>query len=63
MNKQVLIKIIAIVAVAFVLLLTVRFVKMLPAIMKLLALAGDIITIYWAYTVFKTKKNKNEKSN
>ena len=47
--------------VAFVILLTLKYVKMLPAIMKVLALAGNVITIYWAYTVFKNKSKKDKK--
>ena len=46
--------------IALVLLITIRYIKMFPAIMKLFALGANILTFYWAYTVFKTKKEKDE---
>jgi heme O synthase-like polyprenyltransferase len=49
--------------VAFVILLTLKYVKMLPAVMKVLALAANVVTIYWAYTIFKSKKDKDEQTD
>ena len=45
--------------IAFVLLLTIKFIKVLPIIMKLMALAANILTIYLAYNYFINNKNKN----
>jgi heme O synthase-like polyprenyltransferase len=53
-------KILAVLLIAFMVVLTLRYIKMLPAVMKIAALAVDVITIYWAYTVIKTKTNKKE---
>jgi len=51
-------KILVLLAIAFVMLLTLNFIKVLPALLKILALAANIVTIYWAYTIFKEKKDK-----
>jgi len=49
-------KIIGYALIVIVILLTLKFVKMLPAFMKVLALAADAITIYYAYILIKNKK-------
>lgn len=54
----------AILFVVTVLLLTVKFIKVLPAFVKVIALAGNIATIYLAvdYVKRKIKSNKNQKN-
>ncbi|MCH2233534.1 MAG: hypothetical protein MK078_04715 [Crocinitomicaceae bacterium] len=55
-NKLLLKKILWVLAVIFVILLTIRFIKVFPMIVKFLALAANVITIYLAYTVIKKKQ-------
>lgn len=59
MNKVTIKKILGIVAVALVLLMTARHIKMLPAVLKVLALAANILTVYYAYNQF-INQNKNK---
>jgi hypothetical protein len=59
MNKVTIKKILGIIAVALVLLMTARFIKMLPAVLKVLALAANIFTVYFAYNQF-INQNKNK---
>ncbi len=59
MNKTTLSKILGILIIAFVVLATLKYVKLLPAILKVLALAANLVTIYLAYNYFINLKNKN----
>jgi len=59
MNKITVKKILGIIAVALVLLITARYIKMLPAVLKVLALAANILTVYYAYNQF-INQNKNK---
>lgn len=60
MNKETLKKILAFFLVAIIMLITIRYIKMFPAIMKMLLLAVNVFTWYWAYTIFKPN-NKEQK--
>ena len=63
MKKETLFKILGFTLIGLVILFTLKFIKMLPAILKVLALATNVITIYFAYNNLinnkKTKKNDN----
>ena len=63
MKKETLFKILGFTLIGLVILLTLKFIKMLPAILKVLALATNVITIYFAYNNLinnkKTEKNDN----
>jgi membrane protein DedA with SNARE-associated domain len=63
MNKTTLLKVLGYITIGLVLLITIRYIKMFPAILKLLALAANVVTVYYAYNYFiknkKTKKNDN----
>lgn len=54
-------KIIGFLAILFIALLTLRFIKMMPAFMKALFFMADVFAIYWVYTGLIKNKNKNEK--
>ncbi len=57
MKKVTLFKVLGYISIGLVVLFTLRYIKMLPAILKVLALATNIITIYFAYNnLIKTKK-------
>lgn len=58
MNKSTLSKILGILIIAFVVLSTLKYIKLLPAILKVLALAANLVTIYIAYNYFINLKNK-----
>jgi hypothetical protein len=58
MNKTTLSKILGILIIAFVVLATLKYIKLLPAILKILALAANLVTIYLAYNYFINLKNK-----
>ena len=65
MKNQTFKKIMGILIIAFVLVLTIKFVKMLPAFMKILALGGNVATIYLVYReliYYKTKNKEDEKT-
>lgn len=56
MKKITLFKLMGYISIGLVILLTLRYIKMLPAILKVLALATNVITIYFAYNnLIKTK--------
>jgi len=60
MNKDILKKIIGYILIGLVVVVTISLIKVLPVIMKLLALAANVLTIYLAYTYFiNNKQNKN----
>lgn len=59
MNKDILKKIIGYILIGLVVLITIKLIKVLPVIMKLLALAANVLTIYLAYNYFINNKNKN----
>jgi len=63
MKKETLFKILGFILIGLVILFTLKFIKMLPVILKVLALATNVITIYFAYNNLinnkKTKKNDN----
>jgi len=57
MKKVTLLKVLGVLSIGLVILFTIRYIKMLPAFLKVLALATNIITIYFAYNnLIKTKK-------
>lgn len=57
MKKVTLFKVLGYISIGLVVLFTLRYIKMLPAILKVLALATNVITIYFAYNnLIKTKK-------
>ena len=51
-------KILGYLTIAAVVILTLTFIKRLPAIVKLIALGANIFTIYFAYTELIKRKNK-----
>jgi hypothetical protein len=63
MKKETLFKILGVILIGLVILFTLKFIKMLPVILKVLALATNVITIYFAYNNLinnkKTEKNDN----
>lgn len=59
MNKNIFKKIIGYILIGLAILITIKFIKVLPIIMKLMALAANILTIYLAYNYFINNKNKN----
>ena len=63
MKKETLFKILGFTLIGLVILFTLKFIKMLPAILKVLALATNVITIYFDYNNLinnkKTEKNDN----
>jgi len=59
MNKDIFKKIIGYILIGLAILITIKFIKVLPIIMKLMALAANILTIYLAYNYFINNKNKN----
>jgi len=63
MKKETLFKILGVILIGLVILFTLKFIKMLPVILKVLALATNVITIYFAYNNLinnkKTKKDEN----
>ena len=59
MNKDIFKKIIGYTLIGLAILITIKFIKVLPIIMKLMALAANILTIYLAYNYFINNKNKN----
>jgi heme O synthase-like polyprenyltransferase len=61
MNKNTLRVILGYLIIALVVLVTLKYVKLLPAILKVLALAANLVTIYFAYNYFINLKNKKEK--
>jgi hypothetical protein len=59
MKTTVLYKILWVLVIAGVVIVTFKFIKVLPALMKVLALAANVITVYFAINYFK--QNKKEK--
>ena len=59
MKTQTFKTIMGILIIALALVLTINLVKMLPAFMKVLALGGNIATIYLVYHELIKKSNKN----
>ena len=58
MSKVALYKIIGYFLIAIVVLVTVRYIIKLPLIVKVLALAVNVITIYYAYNYLIKEKNE-----
>jgi hypothetical protein len=58
MNEELLKKLLGYILIVSVIILTIKFIKVLPVIMKLLALAANVLTIYLAYNYFINTKNK-----
>jgi len=56
MSKKILYKILGYFLIALVLIISVRYIIKLPMIIKVLALAFNVITIYYAYN-FLIKEN------
>jgi len=56
MEKETLYKILGVLAIVFVIVLTLTVIKFLPAIIKVLALLANVVTIYFALKFIKTKK-------
>ena len=63
-QKSSLKKIIGFVIIGLIVLITIRYIIKLTAILKLLALGADIISIYLTYNYFINNKikNKNKKN-
>ena len=61
MKKETLYKILGYLLILFAVLFTVKFIKMLPAVLKVAALAANIVIIYEAYN--RLIKNKKEEEN
>tara|TARA_R100001510_G_C7635016_1_gene193325 strand:+ start:540 stop:755 length:216 start_codon:yes stop_codon:yes gene_type:complete len=63
MKKETLLKILGYISIGLVILITLKYIKMLPAFLKVLALATNVLTGYFAYNNLinnkKTKKNDN----
>ncbi len=58
MSKVALYKIMGYFLIAIVVLVTVRYIIKLPLIVKVLALAVNVITIYYAYNYLIKEKNE-----
>ena len=58
MSKVELYKIMGYFLIAIVVLVTVRYIIKLPLIVKVLALAVNVITIYYAYNYLIKEKNE-----
>lgn len=54
-------KIIGWLLILFIVILTLTFIKKVPSIVKVFALAANIFTIYFAYTELIKRKFKKEK--
>lgn len=59
MKKEILQKIIGYIVILIVVVFTIKLIKVLPIVMKLLALAANVLTVYFAYNYFINKK-KNQ---
>ena len=57
MKTEILQKIIGYIIILIVVVLTIKLIKVLPIVMKLLALAANVLTIYFAYNYFINKKD------
>ncbi len=60
MMNETLKKILAVLLISFMIVLTMMYVKRMPPVMKIAALAIDAVAFYWAYTILKTKPKKEE---
>jgi len=58
MSKVTLFRILGYFLIAIVILVTVRYIIKLPMIIKVLALAVNVITIYYAYNYLIKEKNE-----
>jgi hypothetical protein len=58
MSKVTLYRILGYFLIAIVILVTVRYIIKLPLIVKVLALAVNVITIYYAYNYLIKEKNE-----
>jgi len=58
MSKVILYRILGYFLIAIVILVTVRYIIKLPLIIKVLALAVNVITIYYAYNYLIKEKNE-----
>jgi hypothetical protein len=58
MSKVTLYRILGYFLIAIVILVTVRYIIKLPLIIKVLALAVNVITIYYAYNYLIKEKNE-----
>lgn len=63
MKKKILKIIMGVLLIAAALVLTLKFIKMLPAFVKILALAADVATVYYAVNFLILNKNKNKKND
>ena len=57
-KKTILFKVIGYVIIGLIVLITIRYIIKLPAILKLMALGADIISIYLVYNYFINNKSK-----
>ncbi len=57
-KKTILYKVIGYVIIGLIVLITIRYIIKLPAILKLMALGADIISIYLVYNYFINNKSK-----
>ena len=60
MEKRALYRFLGYFMIALVVIVTIRYSIKLPVIIKVLALAVNAITIYYAYNYLIKEKNKNE---
>lgn len=58
MSKVTLYRILGYFLIAIVILVTIRYIIKLPLIIKVLALAVNVITIYYAYNYLIKEKNE-----
>lgn len=60
MEKRALYRFLGYFMIVLVVIVTIRYIIKLPVIIKVLALAVNAITIYYAYNYLIKEKNKNE---
>ena len=46
--------------IVFVVVLTMTYIKRMPPVMKVMALAVDLVIVYWAYVNLIIKKTKKD---
>ena len=56
---QTLLKVLGYISIGLAFAITIRYIKLLPAVLKILALAANAVTIYFAYDyLIKNQKTK-----
>lgn len=61
--KQNLKKVLGVLMIAFVVLLTIRYIKVLSPVLKVLALGLNVITIYYTIQLFKGDEKTKSKED